>query len=454
MPIRNLELRMDRDNKTPVVLTPFAAHARYFEDLSVRMPDNSFAMRPGVIGTIYFEGGSKPAGRQGLLACFDRFDEMFGEHLVSGKDEDLAKFSKKTPKGVEKIRKAIIETPPYLAVSVIRSSADKPTTAPEYQIGAVTNIAAPEDYVSPSGWTAPKGQEAGLSLLKFSVPMELITRQGGVEQYELFLRHVCEQLDVRGGYGGLSAVTAYNYHNWQAQEWAIAERFSGVEIDACAHLFKREYTTDSYEGDSTDHMTAYYPHLQPGAKIGGWGFIKGVNWYTILGDLFVERLGGDKELRKALDRDDILIERINHCVLVRAGPFPRLGAPEEGLPEPYVFVNKVLRVLRNPKPDGLHMYDPHLPNADSKNVRKWEARFDLPDARPISEPPKVVPPRPRKRRNSVPGGDPCPEAGWWHTHAMQNSLRYFKQGEIMPDFKGNSWGSTLWIWDGSKNNRD
>ncbi len=171
-----------------------------------------------------------------------------------------------------------------------------------------------------------------------------------------------------------------------------------------------------------------------------------MNWYTVLGDLFVERLGGDAALRKALDREDIGVERINHCVLVRAGPFPRLGAPEEGLPEPYVFVNKVLRVLRNPRPDGLHFYDPHLPNADSRNARSWQARFDLPNARQIPEPPKIVPPRPGKMRNSVVGGSPCPEAGWWYTHAMQNSRRYFKQGEIMPAIEGNSWGWTLWIW--------
>lgn len=108
----------DVEHKRPVVLEPFAAHARYFEDLSVRMPDNSFAVRPGVIGTVYFAGGSKPEGRRGLLACFDRFAELFGEHLISGKDEDLAKFSKKTAKGVEKIRKAISDTPEFMQFSV------------------------------------------------------------------------------------------------------------------------------------------------------------------------------------------------------------------------------------------------------------------------------------------------------------------------------------------------
>lgn len=143
----------------PVVLTPFAAYTRYFEDLSVRLADNSFAVKPGVIGTVYFAGGSKPEGRRGLLACFDRFDELFGAHLISGKDEDLAKFSKKTAKGVEKIRKAISDSPEYEQVSVMRSSAPLATIAPDYQIQTLTGRASPIDYVAPSGYKVAKGEE-------------------------------------------------------------------------------------------------------------------------------------------------------------------------------------------------------------------------------------------------------------------------------------------------------
>ncbi len=431
-----------------VVLTPFTAYARYAEELSVRLADNSFAVKPGVIGTVYFAGGSKPEGRRGLLACFDKFDEMFGKHLITGKDEDLARFSKKTAKGVEKIRKAISDSHEAIQVSVMRSSALTSTVAPDYSIDTLTGVSNHEDYESPDGYKVPKGAELGLSYLKFKVPVELITHPEGQVQYEYFLHYVCEQLDVRGGYGGLSAVSAYDYHKWQAQEWAIAERFSGIEVDACAHLGIDEYDPVSYTENEKGALTAMFRPLKPGTKVHRWGFIKGVNWYTILGDVFVERLGGYDALRTALDREDIQIERINHCVLVRAGPFPRLGAPEEGLPEPYVFVNGVLRNLRNPKPDGLHLYDPQLENADAKNARAWQARFDLPDAPPIPDPPMIVP-QPVKRgpaRHSVRGGSPCPETGWWHTPAKAGSRRYFEAGEIMPVIEGSQWGATNWHW--------
>lgn len=395
------------------VLTPLQALSRYQEDLSVRLADNSMGVLPGVIGTVFFERGSQPEVRQAILDCFDRFAEMFGEHLKGGKDTDEGKLTKRDAKGIEKIRRAIIDTPSHLAVSVVRSSATDQDTAAEYDIATLTGTASSRDYVSPRGWTAKKGQESGLSYLKFNVPMDLVTTDDGIAQYEAFLRYVCNKLVVRGGYGGLAPILPYSYHRYMPQEWALAERFSGLEIDSTAHFQAREYSPISYEGESKEEMTAFYPGLHPGAKVGRWGFIKGVNWYTILGELFIERLGGEAAIREKLDRPDIHIERANACLMIRAGDFPRLGAPEEGLPEPYVFVNSVLRVLRDPKPDALHTYIPDLPSADVKNARKWVARFDLPDAQPIPEPPTIVPPPVNREpaRQSVRGGSACPEAG-------------------------------------------
>ncbi|AJX70635.1 MULTISPECIES: type VI immunity family protein [Burkholderia] len=431
------------------VLTPLQALSRYQEDLSVRLADNSMGVLPGVIGTVFFERGSQPEVRQAILDCFDRFDEMFGEHLKGGKDADLGKFTTRNAKGVEKIRRAISDTPSYMQVSVLRSSATDQDTAAEFNIGVLTGTALQEDYVSPTGrLRVPKGRETGLSHLKFNVPMNLVTTAEGVAKYEEFLRYVCNKLVVRGGYGGLAPVLAYSYHRYMPQEWALAERFSGLDIDSTAHLQKQEYDPVSYEGESKDDLTASYDHLHPGAKVGRWGFIKGVNWFTILGELFIERLGGEAAIREKLDRPDIHIERANACLMIRAGDFPRLGAPEEGLPEPYVFVNSVLRVLRDPKPDALHTYIPDLPSADVKNARKWVARFDLPDAPPIPEPPTIVPPPVNREpaRQSVRGGSACPEAGWWHTPAKAGSRRYFEVGEIMPVIEGSSWGTTNWHW--------
>jgi hypothetical protein len=435
-----------------LILTPFQALAKYKDDLTMQLADGRLVVLPGVIGTVFFERGSKPEVRQGILDCFDRFEVLFGKYLRGGKDADLGKFTKRTPKGVENIRKAIIETPPHVAVSVVRSSATDQDTAAEYAIQTLTNQEAPVDYRYPGGgYVMPKGSDGGsLSFLKFNVPMDQIIDDEGLIQLEDFFRFVCERLPVRGGYGALSSILPYSFHRFMPQEFALAKRFSGLEIDSYAFSESQEYAVRSYEGESSEKCLAFYPYLKPGAKVKDYGFIKSVNWYTLLGDVFVDRLGGEAAVLSALDREDIAIERVGQCLLIRAGEFPRLGAPEEGLPEPYVFVNSVLRVLRNPKSDSLHSYMPDIPHADKKASRHWRARFDLPGAPPIPTPPEVVPqPGERaltrtKREAPVPGGEPCPEAGWWSTFALPGTRRYFEKGEVMPIIKGNSFGDTNW----------
>jgi hypothetical protein len=132
------ELRAMSSNESNAVLTPFQALARFGHELTLVLSSGRVVVTPGVIGTVFFERGSKPEVRQGILACFDRFDALFGQHLKGGKSTDLGKFSKKNAAGVEAIRKAIIETGPHGAVSVVRSSATDQDTAAEYEIGTLT----------------------------------------------------------------------------------------------------------------------------------------------------------------------------------------------------------------------------------------------------------------------------------------------------------------------------
>jgi hypothetical protein len=432
------------------ILTPSQAYGRYHADLTVHLADGRIAVRPGVIGTVIFERGSKADVRQAILDCFDRFEHIFAEHLKGGKDSDQGKFTKRNPKGVEKIRRAILDTPPHAQVSAVRSSAVNEDEAAEYQIQVLTNQELPADYVYPgSTYVMPKGSDGGsLSYLKFQVPMHFVTTDDGLRQYEGFMRFVCERLPVRGGYGGYSSLLPYGFHRYLPQEWAFAERFSGLEIDSYGFVETENYVTRSYEGESAETAFDFFPYLRPGAKVQNYGFIKGVNWLTLLGDVFVDRLGGEAVIRAILARDDIGIERVNQCLLIRAGSFPRLGAPEEGRLEPYVYVNSVLRSLRNPKRGALHTFIPDLPHADKKISRLWVARFDLPGAAEVPAPPTVVPTVlvPDRIRPSVSGGKPCPEAGWWSTPASPDGRRYFEQGEIMPDVKGSEWGATYWHW--------
>ncbi len=376
-----------------LILTPEEALKRYREELCLHDRKGRLVVLPGVIGTVLFRGGSTLEVRQGILACFDRFAELFGEYLKGGRGpEGTGNFGRRTPAGIVSIRRAIVETPPYEAVEAVLSSQADPDAAAAYQIETLTSSALADDYQSPySGLIHKKGTDREMSYLKFWMPMDFVSMPEGVKQYEAFLRFVCEKLPVCGGYGGLSPILPYDFHSYLSQEWAMAQRFRGLEIDSYAFTQGDAYQTMSYEENSEGRDTAIYDDLRPGAKVRSYGFIKGVNWYTLIGDLFVDRLGGEEKVRAELARPDINIERIGKCLLIRAGDFPWLGAPEEDWSEPYLVVNSVLRVLRNPDPQDLQTNVPGAPHADSDGTRQWEARFDYRDAPPLPRTPLIVP---------------------------------------------------------------
>lgn len=52
----------------------------------------------------------------------------------------------------------------------------------------------------------------------------------------------------------------------------------------------------------------------------------------------------------------------------------------------------------------------------------------------------------KKQRHNVHAGEPCPEAGFWFTPAQAGSRRFFKAGDVMPEFKSD-YGTTIWQWD-------
>lgn len=45
-------------------------------------------------------------------------------------------------------------------------------------------------------------------------------------------------------------------------------------------------------------------------------------------------------------------------------------------------------------------------------------------------------------------GQTCTRSGYWFSPAQSDSRRFFKAGEIMPEFKSSSWGATIWYWSG------
>jgi hypothetical protein len=246
------------------------------------------------------------------------------------------------------------------------------------------------------------------SYIKLVLPWSCLNEPDGPKIYQDWLIYLCNQFDAEHGYGGLSSVLPYDYHSYLPIEYELAQQYSGLQVDSMPHSSSRELL----------------------------GYIKGVNWYTILGESCLKRLDGESSVRHAFSgRGDIEILTYNNGLIIRAGEYPELGALEDGLPAAYVAVNKVVKPVRIPNPDQLHSYSPYGNCFEKDSTDRWYARFDQEETSSTSP-------------SRIEAGQPCSKAGYWFSPAQANSRKYFKLGEEMPSFTGSSWGATLWYWSG------
>ncbi|QAY93459.1 type VI immunity family protein [Pseudomonas sp. ACM7] len=359
-------------------------------NLAFELPDNTPVVKLGLIATVYFKEGYFLESKKNVMECFDRFKEEFGQHL---KGQFYDRYKKLTDDSFKKTTLKILETDSNEQYEWHISSAPTASEAAEYSLSALNSFEVHGDQKR--------------SYLKITFPWDFLQQADGAARYQNWLVYLCNQVKAEHGYGGLSSVLPYDFDSYMPMEFQLAQQFPGLEVDSMVHNFKRELL---------DH-------------------IKGVNWYTILGATFVERLGGEALLRHAFSgRGDVEILSYDNGLIIRAGDLPQLGAEDEPLPSVYVAINKVVKPLRIPNPDQLHTYSPYGNCFEEDSTARWYARFDRDDNATTS--------------SRVESGKPCTKEGYWFTPAQANSRRHFQQGEIMPSFSGSNWGDTLWYWSG------
>ena len=248
------------------------------------------------------------------------------------------------------------------------------------------------------------------SYIKLVLPWSFLKEPGGLDRYQGWIIYLCNQINAEHGYGGLSSILPYDYHSYMPTEYELALQYSGLEVDSMPHSSSRELL----------------------------GYIKGVNWYTIINQSIMESLGGESALRHSFSgRGDVEILNYNEGLIIRAGDYPELGALMDGHPAAYVAVNNVLKPARIHNPDQLHSYSPHGNCFEKESTYQWYTRFDQNDKK-SSNPSRLE------------SGQACSKAGYWFTPAQSDSRRHFEQGEIMPSFSGSNWGDTLWYWSGEE----
>lgn len=362
--------------------------------------DEGIVIRPGLIATFFFEKGSTVEVRAKLVECFDRFYSLFGAKLKGQKYMD-AKTRRMGASDYEKSRNKILAiTDPHERIEWFVSSETVPDLAPEYSVSCLTQQSIHE------GW-------GDKSFFKIVLPAATVFDEASLGQYQQLLAFICDALQPVHGYGGLSPILPYDYHRYLPNEYELAQRFIGLNIDT------RSFSAGGFELKS---------------------HIKGADWYTILGNEFVEQLDGEEAIRaKLAPWRDISIHRYASGLMIQAGPYPDLGAPNASPPESYVVVSHLVRSIRTTEPGSLHYHLPQQNGFDKSETVSWYARFDgspLPAAEPL--------PIQSEHGGRCEAGKPCPESGHWWTPAMENSRQYFTQGELMPDFSRSTYGSTIW----------
>jgi hypothetical protein len=106
--------------------------------------------------------------------------------------------------------------------------------------------------------------------------------------------------------------------------------------------------------------------------------IKGVNWLTVVGDPWLDRLGGADAVEAGLASLDgrFIVHRFEGGVLIQAGPQPELGdAKHDRWPELYVKLAKYLKPIRITEHAPFHHAGPGS-RFDLERSEAWLRRFD------------------------------------------------------------------------------
>jgi hypothetical protein len=381
---------------------------QYQDELTWTYGNNdSVITRLGLTASFFFEHGSTVEVRAKVIECFDYFYAQFGEHL-NGKQFAESKFTKMTAAHYQKYRQKALEiTEPNDVLAWVISSEASQDDSPAYCMKCLTERHGREKF----------GEK---SFLKFTLPAEILFMEGGKDNYHRLVQLICNALKPFHGYGGFSLALPYAFHRYMPIEYDLAQRFIGLDVDSAS------FSSGGFE--LKEH-------------------IKVANWYTILSDAFVTQLGGEQAIRQQLSEwTEIDVQAYQGGLIIRAGEYPDLGAPEDGAPTPYVVINRLVRPIRSPEPGSLHYHMEGVNSFDKANTSNWYARFDnipLPTEHIASD--VITATDPQKMRCEA--TQPCPQSGYWHTPAKPNSRALFTQGGVMPDFPDSNYGATIWYWD-------
>jgi hypothetical protein len=364
-------------------LLSFKHLERQAERIAVDASPGVPVVRLGLITTLYFKQGHTPEVKKRVEACFARFYKTFKPLLGW---QLYKRMRRLTPSGFAACKRQILH-----------GSADDQFV---WSLASQTQaeVATHSLFVMN---TSRSQADNDRSCLKMVLPWTYLTEPNGLKNYEGWVRYLSSQVHAEHGFGGLACVLPSDGHHYLPWEYRLAQEYIGLMVDPGPHI------------ESLRLLDR----------------IKGVSWYTVLGDGFVRRLGGSDRLRGELASfRDVVFQTYENGLLIRTGAVPELGGQGTQPAPAYVAVNRLLKPIRLQDTGNLHPYLAPGLGFTEETTAQWYARFDE----------KPVP--------AVDAGQVCPRSGYWFSSARAGSRRLFEQGEIMPAFEHIKGKRTQWFW--------
>ncbi|MEY1581269.1 type VI immunity family protein [Providencia manganoxydans] len=350
--------------------------------------------RLGITIIMIYPFGYTAEKKHNVLNCFRRFREEFGyelrlhTHGFSGlkkyTDENIQKFETKFLAGTDK---------DDLEWDV--SDAFDLDTAPKYLMSMVTSLEASGHY--------------NRSYLNLTLPWDYLFQEDGLAKFQGWFDFLKEQLSPDAGYCDFGVTLPRNYHEYQAQERVLAERYPLMTVNSTIHGDVRRFGTS----------------------------VRSVNWITIISPYLLQCLGGIEWVRKKLSLyPEIQLTETKDSLVIQIGDYPILCDSLESVPESYYAVNDLLRPIRLVPDDSLHTRG--YGHFDIPATKAWYSRLDR-------APLKITP---------IVAGEPALVAGYYHTEKEGLKEAYFERGAITFDVNNNPEGTTLWhlVREGKRDN--
>ncbi|RMT80236.1 DUF3396 domain-containing protein [Pseudomonas viridiflava] len=364
-------------------MTPLTKLSRQAERIAVDSGLGTPVVRLGLITTLYFRKGHTQDLKQRVEACFVRFYDAFKPVL---KWQLYKRMRRLTSSGFAACRRQVLQSSPDDQFVWSIASATQAEVA-DYSLFVMN--------------TSEGQADNDLSCLKMVLPWSYLTEPDGLQNYEAWIRYLSNEVQAEHGFGGLACILPCDGHQYLPWEYRLAQQYVGLMVDPGPHI------------ESLRLLDR----------------IKGVGWYTVLGESFVRRLGSSDRLRAQLSgHSDIVFHAYSAGLMIRAGRLPELGDPGRPAPASYMAVNKVIKPVRLQDTGNLHPYLVPGLGFNEHTTAQWFSRFDEKSPQPVD------------------AGRACPRAGYWFSNARARSRRFFNESEIMPAFEHIKDKKTQWFW--------